>query len=142
PNASFHAGDVIARGYVNTGDHVFVDKMTYNFRAPRRGEVFVFNTSGIPTRENRQNPDGPSQFYIKRLAGTPGDTLRIEPPNLFLNGELAKERGFVRVMSAADGYHGYCNFPPMTGIKYLTAPDDTFTVPEGKYFALGDNSHH
>ncbi len=138
----YRAGDVIVRGYIDAGDHVFVDKMTYNFRAPRRSDVFVFNTSGIPTQENRSNPAALSQFYIKRLAGTPGDTLRIAPPNLFLNGELAKERGFVRVMAAGDGYRGYCNFPPMTGFKNLTAPDETFTVPEGHYFALGDNSYH
>jgi signal peptidase I len=40
----YRAGEVIARGYYDTGDHVFVDKMTYHFRHPRRDEVFVFNS--------------------------------------------------------------------------------------------------
>jgi signal peptidase I len=137
----YHTGDVIVRGYIDAGDHVFVDKFSYNFRAPHRGDVFVFNTKNIPTQENRYNPDALSQFYIKRLGGTPGDTLRISPPELFVNGELAKEPGFVRVMSAADGYRGYCNFPP-TQFRYLTSPEEKFTVPASEYFALGDNSYH
>src|SRR5581483_3050336 len=43
----FHAGETIARGYVDAGDHVFVDKVSYNFRNPQRGEVFVFKTTNI-----------------------------------------------------------------------------------------------
>ena len=98
----YHKGDVIARGYVDTGDHVFVDKISYNFRPPRRGEVFVFNTKNIMTPENKNNPEGPSQYYIKRLAGVPGDTLRIDSPNLFINGEIA--RGIW--LQAGDGGEG------------------------------------
>src|SRR6476661_5667233 len=44
---SYHAGEVIARGAVDTGDQVFVDKFTYNFVKPRRGDVFVFRTNNI-----------------------------------------------------------------------------------------------
>src|SRR5207302_5769655 len=87
----YHAGDVIARGYFNAGDHVFVDKLSYNFRKPKRGEVFVFKTTNIREIERQlrlQGQEG-SQFYIKRLAGIPGDQLRIDPPHLFINGQLA-----------------------------------------------------
>ena len=56
------AGEPIARGYIETGDHVFVDKMSYHFRKPQRAEVFVFNTQGVPTNDNRAHPGGPSQF--------------------------------------------------------------------------------
>src|SRR5438477_2757574 len=45
---NYHRGDVIARGAVDTGDQVFVDKLTYNFVKPRRGDVFVFRTNNIP----------------------------------------------------------------------------------------------
>lgn len=146
-----HKGDVVARGFVNTGDHVFVDKMSYNFRKPARGEVFVFNTANIPTNEYRMNPNAPSQFYIKRLAGLPGDKLQIIPPKLYINGHVAQEYGFQRVMSQQDGYNGYSNaarppwpnqnawYPPFT---YLGRPDEVLTVPDKSYFALGDNSWH
>jgi signal peptidase I len=134
------AGDVVARGYYDTGDHVFVDKMTYNFRKPRSGEVFVFNTQRIPTRENKaQGMKGPSQFYIKRLAGLPGDTLQIRPPELFINGKRAAGLGFERVMAAQGEYHGYSN---MVSMNLLTSPDSSVTLDSRNYFALGDNSYH
>ena len=137
----YHTGDVIARGYVDTGDHVFVDKFTDNFRAPRRGEVFVFNTAGIAGIENSNEMRGisTSQFYIKRLAGLPGDRLRVEPPNLYIDGKQASEFGFERVMAAKGDYHGYSQGPPR---GYLSAPDSTFEVPEHNYFAMGDNSYN
>lgn len=142
PGTSLKAGQVVACGYADTGDHVFVNKMAYNFRAPSRGEVFVFSTAGIPTPENRQNPGSPSQYYIKRLAGLPGDELRIDPPNLFVNGEPATGAAFKRVMSGTrnhpkDGYYGYGNGP-----DYLNSPDSPYRIPEKRYFALGDNSYN
>jgi len=135
----FHKGDVIARGYVDTGDHVFVDKMSYNFRAPARGRVFVFNTKGIGTSENVNNPEGPSQYYIKRLAGLPNDTLRIDSPNLYINGQIADAFGFKRVMAAKGGYRGYGQGPSN---GYLSESDSVFQVPPKCYFALGDNSYN
>jgi signal peptidase I len=137
PMMEVHAGQTIARGYVDTGDHVFVDKMSYHFRSPRRGEVFVFNTDKIETMENVRNPGGPSQFYIKRLVGLPGDRLRIAAPELFINGERAKGAPFERVMSREGDYRGYGNM----GSTFLATPNSEFRVPEGNYFALGDNSY-
>ncbi|MDP9291490.1 MAG: signal peptidase I [Verrucomicrobiota bacterium] len=140
---AYRAGEVIVRGYINTGDHVFVDKITYNFRAPYRGEVFVFSTSKIRTRENQMTPDAPSQYYIKRLGGLPGDELRIDPPNLYANGQLATEPGFARVIASSDGYRGYSNGPEGgRHFDYLGEPDQPFRVPAHSYFALGDNSYH
>ncbi len=136
------AGEIVARGYVDTGDHVFVDKVSYNFRAPHRGEVFVFSTNGIQTGENLMHPGGPSQFYIKRLAGLPGDLLRIDSPHLYINSQPAAEPGFVRVMSQEDGYRGYSNPSPLYGAHYLLQPDSVFHVPDKSYFALGDNSYN
>ena len=138
-----HAGQVVACGYADTGDHVFVNKIAYNFRPPRRGEVFVFNTAGISTQENQLNPGSPSQYYIKRLAGLPGDELRIDPPTLFVNGQRASGVAFERVMAGSrhapkDGYYGYGNGPSW---GYLSSPDSPFRVPEKHYFALGDNSY-
>jgi signal peptidase I len=136
------AGTPILRGYFDTGDHVFVDKFTYHFFKPVRGDVFVFNTEKLPTGDNRIHEDGPSQFYIKRLAGLPGDTLRVDPPKLYVNGKLAEGRGFGRVMSAANGYEGYSNGQSNFLKMIMRTPDDPYTVPEKHYFAMGDNSNH
>ncbi len=142
----YHAGEPIVRGYIDTGDHVFVDKFTYHFRHPKRAEVFVFSTGGIPML----NPPGqPSQYYIKRLAGTPGDTLRIDPPRLFLDGAVAADPRFQRVMSgtvaqpSAEGYRGYGNGPRQHGwIPLMGSPEESFTLPAKSYLALGDNSYN
>ncbi len=139
------AGDLLARGYVETGDHVFVDKISYHFRTPRRGDVFVFNTQDILMRGARglnvvagPPPAEPSQFYIKRLVGLPSDTLQIAAPELFVNGAVAVGASFAKVMAAKDGYRGYAN---MSGMKYLTTPTDSLTVPPRRYWAMGDNSY-
>ena len=58
-------GEVVARGYVDTGDHVFVDKISYNFRMPRRGEVFVFSTANVLTAVLYQTAGGPAQRRLE-----------------------------------------------------------------------------
>jgi signal peptidase I len=136
PGNHYNKGDVIARGAIDTGDQVFVDKFSYNFMKPHRGNVFVFRTDqifGIPA-----DPEtGEHSFYIKRLAGLPNDALRIDPPLLFVNGKVAEGFGFARVMSAKPPYRGYA-----PGRDYLSDPTKTYTVPEHRYFAMGDNSYN
>ncbi len=138
PRRTYQKGETIARGYVQTGDQVFVDKMSYNFVNPKRGDVFVFKTNGIRRIEISLPPGMESQHYIKRLAGIPGDTLRIDAPFLFIDGSKASEWVFQRVMSGKNGYRGYSN---MHQFPYLSTPEETFNVPERSYFALGDNSY-
>ncbi len=129
----FLRGDPVVRCTVNSGDHIFVDKVTYNFRLPRRGEVFVFETRDIPKTRG--------EFYIKRLAGVGGDILQIKEPRLFVNGCVGAERGFQRVMSLKSGYGGYSN-PQSFDAPYLRSAEDTFAVERRHYFALGDNSRN
>src|SRR5881398_5718 len=135
PGRIYHRGDIIAKGAIDTGDQVFVDKFSYNFVKPHRGDVFVFRTNHIPGI--REDPEAGSPFYIKRLAGVPGDRLRIDPPFLYVNGKRAEGYGFARVMSAKPPYRGYA-----LGRDNLSQPDRTFTVPRDGYFALGDNSYN
>ncbi len=135
---TFQAGEPIVRGYVDTGDQVFVDKFSYNFRVPQRGDVFVFNTAGIPGIR-MADPEVKSEFYIKRLAGLPGDNLQVKSPELIVNGEPAKGFGFERVMRAKDGYRGYSND---LRFQYLVSPKSEFQVPPKSYFAMGDNSYN
>ncbi len=135
PGNHYQRGDIIARGAVDTGDQVFVDKFSYNFVKPHRGDVFVFRTDHI--FGIREDPETGAPFFIKRLAGTPGDTLRIDSPRLYINGEMADGFGFRRVMAAKSPYRGYA-----PGRDYLDEPDKTYQVPEHDFFAMGDNSYN
>ncbi len=143
PGREYKAGAIIARGHMDTGDQVFVDKVSYNFVKPAAGDVFVFKTTGITKIESGLDPAMGSQHYIKRLAGMPGQTLRIDPPLLYVNGKVPQQFVFERVMRAKNGYGGYSNGPEgRGGFTYLGSPDDTYKVPADGYFALGDNSLH
>ena len=135
PGRLFHRGEVIARGMIDTGDQVFVDKCSYNFVKPHNGDVFVFRTNDIPAI--RPDPIAGPPFYIKRLAVLPNDKLRIDPPFLYINGKKAQGYGFERVMSARPPYRGYS-----PGRDLLSKPDQTYTVPSEGYFAMGDNSYN
>jgi signal peptidase I len=135
PERICRPGEIIARGAVDTGDQVFVDKFSYNFVKPHRGNVFVFRTNHI--LGIREDPETGAPFYIKRLAGLPGDTLRIDPPRLYINGKIAEGFGFARVMAAKPPYRGYA-----LGRDYLAESTRSFVVPEHGYFALGDNSYN
>ncbi len=135
PGNIYRRGDVIARGAIDTGDQVFVDKFTYNFVKPHRGDVFVFKTDNISMIA--ADPVTGAPYYIKRLVGLPTDELRIDPPQLFVNGAPASGLGFSRVMSAQDGYRGYA----ATG-NHMAEPDQSYRVPEKHYFAMGDNSYN
>lgn len=145
PGKTYRRGERIARGFVETGDQVFVDKISYHFIPPKRGEVFVFKTNSISGI--RVEPGMGAQHYIKRLAGLPGDEIRIEPPVLYLNGKPAEDWRFRRVMAAKDGYKGYSNggydqnniFRPSAFTPNGSA---IVRLPPGFYYALGDNSYH
>jgi signal peptidase I len=66
----YHKGDDIIKLRVSAGDHLFVDRVTYNFRKPDRGEIIVFATAG--TEISAQD-----QFYIKRLTVLPNERVSI-----------------------------------------------------------------
>src|SRR3989344_2839868 len=55
------------------GDYLIIDELSFQFRAPERGEVIVF-----------RYPQDPSQRYIKRIIGLPGETLRIQGGQVFV----------------------------------------------------------
>ena len=150
-------GMVICEGFIDSGDLVLVDKFSYNFRKPVRGEVFVFDTIGIEGIQKRSGPQGAGSHYIKRLAAVPGDTLAIAPPHILTDGKIAREPGFEDVYtlplhdrpglkgysfaSAGEATHNGKKLP-----QYLSKPGDTLTLAAQarpgmrEYAALGDNS--
>ncbi len=139
--------DLHVRGYVDTGDQVLVDKLSYHFRKPRRGEVFVFNTKHIDGI-NLENPDHGSQHYIKRLAGLPGDELSIRSGDrkLYVGGQPASERYLQRVWEGTgEGYRGYGFVnPDKTGEwdEGVRDGERVYALGDGRYMALGDNSYN
>jgi len=133
----FKAGDVVANFSVQAGDHIFVNKMTYNFRLPKQGEVFVFTTKDIAGLQ-RQTA-GVTQYYIKRCVGVPGTTLRIDEPYLYSNGQQLHSMAFDRIYSKQDGYTGYVHAPQA---NYLVRPQDEISILENSYWAMGDNSRN
>lgn len=79
----YEKGEQVIRLKVQAGDHLFVDRLTYNFRKPTRGEIIVFQTGGI------QHPSMPQdQFYIKRLVALGGERVQIgDDRHLRIDGE-------------------------------------------------------
>ena len=124
-------------GFRRRGDHIFVDKFSYHFRKPRRGEVIVFDTTHIPEipASSRGN------FYIKRLIGLEHDVIQIKPPYVLVNGEVLDDRpAFKRMYSLENGYHGYVIPETFPSPKYFPSSTNTYTVPPKHLFPMGDNS--
>jgi signal peptidase I len=139
-------GDVIASGRTRLGDHILVDKVRYNFARPRRGDIFVFSTKGIFYPQIRTDA-----FYIKRIAGMPGESISLDPPYLYANGVPIQEpRPFARLQRRELGYNGY-QLPrsdgriplalgrpgqvlPLTATQYLPLGDNTQSSLDGRYF--------
>ncbi|MFT4175248.1 MAG: signal peptidase I [Luteolibacter sp.] len=145
-------GAVICEGYIDSGDLVLVDKFSYHFRKPERGEVFVFDTRGIKgIHESSADPQAGNTHYIKRLCGVPGDTVSIRPPHLLIDGKIAQESGIQQVSRTAkdkDGaVHGYTLAQQNGKRLYLWEPDSKIALAGDdaspgmrEYFALGDNT--
>ncbi|MGE5294450.1 MAG: signal peptidase I [Solirubrobacterales bacterium] len=65
---------------VANGDRILVLKCIYQFQDPKRFDVVVF-----------KNPINPSENYIKRLIGLPGETIEIKDGDVYVNGSIARK---------------------------------------------------
>jgi len=136
-------------GTLLVGDFLLVNKAVYGAELPiahtrlpalsdpERGDVVVFLA-----------PHDPTKNYVKRLVGLPGDTLEMRDKVLYLNGEPQPEpyvRHIDPLTDPADPQMrwqlGYLVGELDTRREYRPSRDNwgPIVVPEGKYFALGDN---
>lgn len=130
-------GEVAMSFDIKSGDMLFVDRFTYNFRAPKAGEPFVFDTTNIRSMQAGER----GKYYIKRIGGEPGDVLHVVGGNgirggqLFRNGKLATgAAGFDKNNALEGEYEGYGTG---RGRFSLLNP---LSLGDGEYWALGDNS--
>jgi signal peptidase I len=158
PGHVYHKGDDVVKIKVAAGDHLFVDRLSYNFRKPTRGEIIVFETRGI------NNPDAfgvnqmpQDQFYIKRMVVMPGDRVQIgNDRHLVINGQRldASTPHFENVYGFNPGtppresqYSGHVNgaVAQQNGLYPNLAPkfpdaQTVFTNDSNAYMVMGDNT--
>jgi signal peptidase I len=115
------------------GDYILVNKFLYgpelpltdyrlpSLRLPRRGDIIVFK---YPQDEKRD--------FIKRIVGTPGDSVQVRGQQVFINGRPLEEP-YVRRNPSALGHSGS---PSFCGYAYACEP---VVVPTDSYFVMGDN---
>jgi signal peptidase I len=92
-----------------TGERVIVNRLSYKFGNPQQGDIIVF-----------YYPRNPSEEYIKRVIGLPGDTVQVKNGSVYVNGQLLHE-GYIDVKTNYTG---------------------TWQVPEDQLFVLGDNRNN
>ncbi len=97
-----------------TGDRLVVEKISYRFDSPKFGDIVVFQPP--PELQRRGYPI--DQAFIKRIIGTPGDTIKIEDGKVYLNEKELQE--------------DYIKEPPIQ-------PFPAVKVPQNQYFMMGDN---
>ena len=139
---------------VSAGDHLFVDRLTYNFRKPQRGEIVVFETKGIP-EERRVNPPywniPPDQFYIKRLVGLGGETDSKIGDDRHLvaltgSGSMSSTPHFENLYAfdptqppQESHYSGHVNHA--TNMPFFPNGSATvYQIPDGHIMVMGDNT--
>jgi len=145
---TYHTGEDIVKLRVDAGDHLFVDRLTYNFRPPKRGEIIVFATKGIP-KERRDRFGIPGdQFYIKRLVALGGERVQIgDDRHLRIDGHRldGSTPHFENVYSfdpkqdpRENHYSGHVNERFLA--PFFQGKPDGVLVPSNHYMVMGDNT--
>lgn len=97
----------------HNGDYLIIDEISYRFGEPQRGEVVVF-----------KYPDNPSQRYIKRIVGLPGERIEIEDGKVFIC-----QNGTPQILDESS----YLS-------EFLQTPGNIeISLDQDEYFVLGDN---
>lgn len=146
----FNKGDYIYKLRVKTGDHLFVNRMTYNFRRPSRGDISVFTIKYDDTTTKNIDVPGKDTFYIKRLIGLSGEKISIGPDrHLHIDGRRlnSSNKGFEFVYSHPKDPNGKPSYDdPIMSMYSGHNPEGLLnvasghTVPKNHYMFLGDNT--
>jgi len=139
----YKTGEELCNGWLSSGDHLFVDRFSHILVGLKRGDIVVFNTENIYYDGKALTKNG--YYYIKRLVGLPGDTLKIVNNTVYIRpeGELGFKMitkfspKFEKIYSGKGGYHGHWNVPSVNDLS-----GDGFKIPPDSYFMLGDNSRN
>ncbi|MDN5924057.1 MAG: signal peptidase I [Xanthomonadales bacterium] len=140
---------------LDVGDFILVNKFAYGLRWP------VLNTKFLSTGEPQRGdvvvfrfPQNPSQNWIKRVIGLPGDKIKFENKHLYVNGQLVNDTPPVAYIddgskeSAGMAQAGtVLRTEHLLGIDHQIlqiptmhrSPEGTWDVPPGYYFVMGDN---
>jgi signal peptidase I len=108
-------------------DHIFVNKLLYRVRDPQRGEIIVFRA---PKEADAEGGHKNENILIKRLIGTPGDTVEIRDGKVWLNGK-PQDEPYIR--------------DPMEKIQRSDVKfggDEPYKLKPNEYFVMGDNRNH
>ncbi|MBD2527399.1 signal peptidase I [Nostoc sp. FACHB-133] len=97
---------------IQPNDRLIVDKISYDFSSPNRGDIVVFNPTKTLQSENYHDA------FIKRVIGLPGEKVEVKNGQVYINGSPLKEN----YIEAKPDY----KFGPVT-------------VPANSYLVLGDN---
>lgn len=101
----------------HNGEYILTDKISYRFRNPIRGDVIILKA-----------PKNPEIDYIKRVIGLPGERIKVEKGQVYINEVKVDER-YVS------------DTTPLFPGSFLQEGEE-ITVPEGEYFVMGDNRPH
>jgi signal peptidase I len=154
----YHQGEDVIKLRMTAGDHLFVDRLTYNFRKPSRGDIIVFATSGIP-EDKRESYNIPgNEYYIKRLVGLPGEKISIgDDRHLVIDGHrldastphFENVYGFDTNQPPRDSqWSGHVNgtvaqeyhITSLGMVPYFPDAQSVVEVPAGQCMPMGDNT--
>jgi len=100
-------------------EYLIIDEITYRFREPKRGEIVVF-----------KYPNDPSQYFIKRVIGLPGEKIEIKEGGLYVYTQDTNRR-----VKLDEGY-----LEP--GAETLTGQEEIKPLGADEYYVLGDNRNY
>lgn len=143
----FRKGDDMMKLRVTSGDYLFVNRFTYNWRRPQRGEIVIFESRGLDALI-------PNTHYIKRLVGLENERVQIgNDRHVIVNGDRldASTPHFEFIYSfngppEENEYSGHANnlVASLYGKPHLAKlfPDETtvYPVADESYLVMGDNT--